>query len=78
MVNLLFINTNLFTPDVRRGGLFSPEMGAGSRKQKAESRVEETGNGKWETEGRKAGHGHIKKPCRSRVYDAETTVLNTY
>jgi hypothetical protein len=48
----LFIKSNLFKPDVRHGGLFSPEMGAESRKQKAESRVEETGNGGQEGERR--------------------------
>ncbi|WP_123709997.1 hypothetical protein [Raoultella terrigena] len=36
MINPLFIKTNLFKPGVRRGGLFSAEMGAKSRKQKRE------------------------------------------
>ncbi|WP_159943627.1 MULTISPECIES: hypothetical protein [unclassified Raoultella] len=41
IVNPLFIKTNLFISGVRRGGLFSPKMGAISRKQEAEKRKRE-------------------------------------
>ncbi|MCI1034391.1 hypothetical protein [Raoultella terrigena] len=50
IVNPLFIKINLFKYGVRRGGQFSPEMGAGSRGRRR-------GNGKRETESRKAKGG---------------------
>lgn len=55
MINPLFIKTNLFKPGVRRGGLFSAEMGAKSRKQEAGSREEETGKGKGKGKGEQGG-----------------------
>ncbi|MEX0564706.1 hypothetical protein AB3X30_13735 [Raoultella terrigena] len=67
MINPLFIKTNLFKPGVRRGGLFSAEMGAKSRKQEAEKRkrARERGRGKGEQGGERQATPGQKNPAEA-------------
>ena len=64
MINPLFIKTNLFKPGVRRGGLFSAEMGAKSRKQEAET-GKGKGKGKREQGGERQATPGQKNPAEA-------------
>ncbi|WP_165973088.1 hypothetical protein [Raoultella ornithinolytica] len=74
MINPLFIKTNLFKPGVRRGGLFSAEMGAKSRKQEAGSRKQESEKRKRERERGKGKGERESKEAKGRPRQDKKTL----